>query len=300
MSKKPYGLIVLLLLASITWAGSFITVRLSYTEIPPIMLGFLRFLVATPLMILITILLKKPVFVPKKEFPTVFVLSLTGVTLLYIFQFQGVALTTASISSVLISTNVLLIAIFSGMFLHERFSLKKIFGILLCFIGVIIVVLSQTNNVAVQFNEMFLLGCIFVLLSAFCWMTYSIVGKKILKTHHPLTITSSVFLLGTVLYLPFVFNEAPQVIASLNLQGWMAVLYLGVFCSVFAYIAWYYALSKLEAAQSAVFLYFIPVFTIIFSLFIGEMPTVAFLIGTVFILYGVYITQKETLHSMSS
>jgi len=300
MNKTPYGLIALLFLSSLTWAGSFIVVRLSYQEIDPIMLGFLRFLIATPLMILVTVFFHKPVFLPKKEFPTVLILSLTGVTLLYIFQFQGVALTTASVSSVLISTNVLLIAVFSNIFLHERFTLKKIFGILLCFSGVIVVVFSHANNQAVSFNSAFLLGCVFILISAFCWMIYSIIGKKILTRYHPLTITSNVFLVGTLLYLPFVFTSIPSVISKLSIDGWIAILYLGVFCSVFAYVAWYYALSKLEAAQSAVFLYFIPVFTILFSLFIGEKPTGVFLIGTIFILYGVYITQKETFKTISS
>lgn len=300
MNNTPYRLIALLFLSSLTWAGSFIVVRLSYQEITPILLGFLRFLIATPLMILVTVLLRKPVLLPKKEFPTILILSLSGVTLLYIFQFQGVALTTASVSSVLISTNVLLIAVFSSIYLKERFTIKKTFGILLCFCGVIVVVVSHANNQAVTFNLSFLIGCLFILISAFCWMIYTVVGKKVLDVYHPLTITSTVFLVGTLLYLPFVFTAVPSALTQLSVDGWIAILYLGIFCSVFAYVAWYYALSKLEAAQSAVFLYFIPVFTIIFSLFIGEKPTIAFLIGTVFILYGVYITQKETFKTTSS
>jgi drug/metabolite transporter (DMT)-like permease len=72
----------------------------------------------------------------------------------------------------------------------------------------------------------------------------------------------------------------------------LAIIYLGVFCSIFAYLAWYYALSKTEAGKSAVFLNLIPVFTIIMSFFIGEIPTLLFLVGTILIIYGVYLTQK--------
>ena len=57
---KP-SLILLLVLISLVWAGSFIAVRLSVDEIPPIHLGFLRFLVATPIMVLILFISKKEI-----------------------------------------------------------------------------------------------------------------------------------------------------------------------------------------------------------------------------------------------
>jgi drug/metabolite transporter (DMT)-like permease len=293
MDKKIIIVYALLVFTSLSWAGSFIAVRVVYQEVPPVILGFLRFAVATPLMLLVAGLKKKPFLLPKKEIPRLIILGLTGVTLLYIFQFLGIAYTTASTAAVLINTNVLFIALFSAMFLHERFNWKKTLGILLSFTGVILVVIGQMNNEALNIDTTFLLGCGLVICSAMCWAVYTIVGKQLLKTYDSVTITTHAFLFGTVLYIPVVLPSIGSVLSEFSSIGWIAIVYLGVVCSIFAYIAWYYALSRFEAAQSAVFLNLIPLFTILLSFFIGEYPTAIFILGAVFIMYGVYLTQKS-------
>ena len=80
--NKNILLAFLLILVSFVWAGSFIVVETATQEMDPIDLGFLRFLVATPLMIVLVVLRKKPLKIPRKELPWLVVLGLTGVTLL--------------------------------------------------------------------------------------------------------------------------------------------------------------------------------------------------------------------------
>ncbi len=294
MDERKTAISLLLVLISLVWAGSFIAVKVTVDEIPPIHLGFLRFLVATPIMIALIFLLKKDRRIPiKKEFLSLVVLGLTGVTLLYLFQFIGIEYTTASTSSVLISTNVVFIVLLSTVFLKEVFSFKKTFGVVLSFVGVATVIFAQSNNEAVSFNNQFMIGCILVLLSAFCWASYSIVGKKLLAKYDPFTVTAYAFVFGTVLYLPFVFLDLVSVIQHVSFNGWMAVLYLAVLCSVFGYVAWYYALSKVDAGKAAVFLNFIPLFTIMLSLLlINEVPNLVFLVGAALIIFGVYLAQR--------
>mgnify|MGYP006273588465 CR=1 FL=1 len=291
---KPRLLLVysLLVFASLSWAGSFVAVRVIHQQIPPIMLGFLRFVVATPVMFFLLFVLKKPFFLPKQKIPQLLVLALTGVTLLYMLQFTGVAMTSASTGGVLINTNVLFISLFSALFLHERFTRLKTLGVLLSFIGVIFVMFGQMSNETIVFDSSFLLGSVLVILSAVCWAVYSIVGKHMLKKENSLVVNANAFLLGTFLFLPFVFSDIGLVLRHMSIEGVLAVLYLGLFCSVFAYIAWYYALSKSEAAESAVFLNFIPLFTILLSFFIGEYPTPLFLFGAGLIVLGVVLVQK--------
>lgn len=294
MRRSRSFIILLLVFASLTWAGSFVSVRLVYTELSPLYLGFLRFVLAAPLMFLVTIFLKRPLLLPKKEMPSIFILSLTGVTVLYVFQFFGVAYTTAATASVLINTNVLFISLFSALFLKEEFSRNKAVGVLLSFTGVVLVVYAQMTNETIIVDSMFIFGCILVLLSAVCWAVYSIIGKRLLKTYDPFTVNTNVFIVGVLLYLPLVIPDVFPAISNISLDGIIAVIYLGIFCSVFAYAAWYYALQHQQAAESAVFLTLIPLFTMILSFFIiGEKPTILFFLGAAFIMYGVYLTQKR-------
>jgi len=289
--NKNLIIAVLLILVSFVWAGSFIVVDITTKEMDPIDLGFLRFLVATPLMILIAVVRKKPLLLPKKELPWLVVLGLTGVTLLYLFQFFGIHFTNAPTASVLINTNVIFIAILSGLFLHETLTRRRVAGIVFSFIGVFVIMFSDILKQELTFDNLFFIGGILMLLSAFCWALYSFVGKRLLKTYDEFVITTYAFGFGTLFYIPFVLLHLGPVLQQTSLNGWLAVLYLALTCSLFGYLGWYYALKHIDASKAAVFLNLIPLFTILMSFFLGTSLTWFFLLGAALILYGVYLAQ---------
>ena len=277
-----------------TWAGSFVVVKDTVDEVDPIDIGFLRFVVATPIMFVIFLFTKNKKPMPKKELPSLAVLGLTGVTLLYIFQFIGIDLTTASTSSILINTNAIFIAIFSAVFLKEKFSKKKAAGVILSFAGVSTIVFAQITNENIVFSDAFVFGCILILLSAICWAVYSIIGKRLLKTYGAIEVTTYAFILGVIFYIPVVISDIFESVQKIPVNGWISIIYLGVFCSVFGYVAWYYALKNTDASKAAVHLTLIPMFTIILSfIFLNEILTPFFLVGAVLIIVGVYQTQKS-------
>ncbi len=253
----------ILVLVSLVWAGSFIVVQIVTEEIDPVSLGFLRFFVATPIMFLILLIRGKGISIPRKELPSLSILGLTGVTLLYLFQFIGIDITNASTAAVLINTNVIFIAILSALFLKETFGRKKISGVSLSFLGVIVIIFFNAPKETFLLENIFLLGCVLILLSAFCWAIYSIVGKRLLKTYDMFTVTAYAFALGSLFYLPFVISDIVTTLQTVTIGAWLAVLYLALVCTVFGYIGWYYALKKTEASKAAVFLNLIPLFTII-------------------------------------
>jgi len=289
---KNLIIIPLLVLVSFFWAGSFIVVEITTKEIDPIDLGFLRFLVATPLMVLLVLVQKKSISLPKKEIPWLIALGLTGVTLLYLFQFLGIFYTNAPTASVLINTNVIFIAVLSGLFLHEHLTKKRISGIVLSFLGVFVIMFSDISKQQFTLDNLFIIGSTLMLLSAFCWALYSFLGKRLLKTYDEVVITTYAFVFGTLFYLPFVFSHISPVLKQTSLNGWLAVLYLALACSLFGYLGWYYALKHIDASKAAVFLNFIPLFTILMSFFLGAQLTGFFLVGAGLIIYGVYLTQR--------
>lgn len=292
LMNKKHLIAFLLLLVSFVWAGSFLVVEAATKEIDPVDLGFLRFLVATPLMLLLVVLRKKPLKIPRKELPWLVVLGLTGVTFLYLFQFIGIHYTNAPTASVLINTNVIFIAILSGLFLHEALTGKRIAGIALSFIGVIVIMVSDIQKQQWTLDNLFFIGGILVLLSAFCWALYSFVGKRLVQTYDEFVITAYAFGFGTVCYVPFVILDIHLVFQQISLNGWLAVLYLALTCTLFGYLGWYYALKHIDASKAAVFLNFIPLFTILMSVFLGANLSWFFFLGAGLIIYGVYLTQK--------
>ncbi len=290
--NKNILIALLLILVSLVWAGSFLVVEAATKEMDPIDLGFLRFLVATPLMFLLVVLLKKPLSLPKKEIPWLIALGLTGVTLLYLFQFLGIHYTNAPTASVLINTNVIFIAVLSGLFLHEALSGKRIIGIVLSFIGVFLIMFSDLSTQQITFDNLFFIGGVLMLLSALCWALYSLIGKHLLRRYDEFVITTYAFGLGTLFYLPFVLLHIGPVLQQTSMNGWLAVFYLALTCSLFGYLGWYYGLKHIDASKAAVFLNFIPLFTILMSFFLGTSFSWLFLLGAGFIIYGVYLTQR--------
>ncbi len=291
--NKDYLLAVLLAFVAIFWGGSFLVVKYMASEITAVDLGFLRFLIATPLMLLYCIFTKKLEVPSRRQIPSLVVLGLTGVTFLYLFQFVGIRLTNASTASVLINTNVIFITVLSFVFLHERTTVRQVVGVALSFGGVVGVVFSNISISQLNFSNSFFLGCLLMLLSALCWAVYSVVGKQLLRSMNNLTVTTYAFLLGTILYLPFVFRSIPGALSVLSFSGWLAVLYLGLFCSIFCYLGWYNALSKIDAGRAAVFLNVIPLSAIGLSVVVGELITPLFLVGAVLIVYGVHLAYKK-------
>lgn len=83
-------------------------------------------------------------------------------------------------------------------------------------------------------------------------------------------------------------------IPALSVNGWLGVIFLGVFCSGLAYIAWYDALQALSTAETGVFLYIEPLIAMVVAFFVlGEPITVASLIGGGVILLGVWLVNKS-------
>lgn len=290
--RQSYGMSLLLLLIALTWAGSFVVVKHVTDVVDPVQLGFLRFLVATPLMMLVLFFRRKSLVVSWSMMPRMILLGLTGVTFLYIFQFSGISRTTAATAGVLINTNVVFIALLSMIFLHEQLSRQKVIGIALSFMGVIVIIWSHSSTSTFVITPDFIFGVLLVIGSAFCWAIYSIIGKDVLRNYDSIAVTTTAFLWGTLLYLPIV-PDVWGVIPSISMIGWLSILYLAVFCSVLAYLGWYYILQKMPASSAAVYLNFIPLFTILLAMLLGEIPSFIFLFGAGLIIYGVYLAQHD-------
>lgn len=241
--QKRYALLTSIV--ALIWGGSFIAIKIGVENIPPILLAFLRFAIVSPFMLAFSMIRKKSK-IAIGELPMLIVIALTGVTLLYILQFTGVKYTSATNASLLINTNVLFIAIFSWIFLKEQFSYRKLAGISLGFAGAALVILN--GSFSLSYSS---IGDVLIILSAICWAVYSVLGKKMLRNYDAFSLTTYAFVIGTLLFIPFIYRDIWKL--RISITEWLIILYLSLICSVFAYVAWYYVLEKVNATEVAVF-----------------------------------------------
>lgn len=289
--------IITLSIVAITWAGSFIFIKLGLREVPPVTLALLRFALAFPVIGIVTLLTganKDVEMNLKKDFVPLSILALTGVTLIYIFQYYSMKYTSASTGSIVMNTTVIFMAIFSAIILKEKIGARKILGILLAFFGLFIT-LSKNSLEIFRFNSQELLGDVLMIGSAICWAIYSIYSKKTLQSYSPMVSTTVVFGLGAFYLVPFALLESPlSVIPKITWLGWTSILYLSLLSSVFGYVLWNRGLTRMETVKAGMFLYLIPILTMIFSyLFLGEEITYATVAGGALVIIGVYLTETS-------
>jgi len=273
------------------WGSSFSLIKLGLDQTPPITLAFIRFAIASPILLIYTYF-KNPLSFKRSllhDWKTFVLLGLTGVTLPQIFQNIGLQSTSASNSSVIVASNPIWIILFGKFLLGEKLTHRKLVGVIFGFFGVIIVIV-QGEAVSIT-NPASSIGDLITLGSALCWALYSTLGKAYLHSHSARLTTSLSMVSGTFMLIPFMmFTESP-IIPSTPIS-WLYLIILGVFCSGLAYLWWYQILVEEETSKVGLFLFFIPIVSIaVANLLLFEIPSLNFLAGTFLVVLGIMIAE---------
>jgi len=277
-----------------------VVVKIALKEgLTPISIATFRFLIAGGLF-LITILIEKKtrrnykLLVEKKDFPILLFLALTGVTFFFTAQYTGIQMAGASIAAILVCLlSPVLITLLSTIIFKEHLVKKQVFGIGIAALGTVIVVTGGT--ISFPGDREFLLGSLILLFTPVLWATYSLVGKKITDRYSPFLVVAYVNVLGGLCLIPFSLAENSFCqIFTMSLNGWLAILFLAVTCSLLGYYIWFYVMKQVGATITSSFLFAEPLVTVLFAIiFVGErlgmfIPTGAFLI-----FIGVYLIARK-------
>lgn len=218
-----------------------------------------------------------------------------GGSLYFIAENMALEITLASNVSLLICTAPIITAIFSRLFYKESIHRNFIYGSFIALLGVALVVFN--GNYMLKINP---LGDMLTLIAAASWALYCLVLKRLSRTYSTLFITRKVFFYG-VLSLCFYFIFSPLNIKSeLIIQPvvYLNLLFLGIVASMLCYIMWNCTLKVLGAAQTANYIYIVPLVTILTSaLFLQEPIGIISLVGALCIIGGVYWAEKAKKNS---
>lgn len=145
-------------------------------------------------------------------------------------------------------------------FFKEKASLTIWLLGIIAFIGVFLLVGLSDNE------EISLIGCLLVLASTIVVALWLRLSKSVLGNLNPKVYTALSLQLGTLIGLPFMLLLVKDWNINFSYSSIIALLYLGIGCSLFANWAWNKGLSETETNKSGIFLALEPVFGVLFSI----------------------------------
>jgi drug/metabolite transporter (DMT)-like permease len=280
--------------AAVVWGASFVATKLALQDISPITIVWLRF--AMGIVILgVAVAVRKQFSMPKtNEWGYFALLGFLGITFHQWLQSNALRTSEASTTAWIVATTPVFMALLGWLVLKESLNSVKIIGIVLAFVGVLLVV-SDGNLASISVGKFGAPGDKLILVSSMNWAVFSALSRRGLKTYSASSMIFFVMLFGWLFSTAlFIFGGNYSEISNLTVQGWLGVAFLGIFCSGLAYIAWYDALQALSTAGTGVFLYIEPLIAMVVAFFILAEPiTVASLLGGGIILFGVWLVNKN-------
>lgn len=256
-----YQGIALALIAVIIWSGNFIIAKALAHQIPPISLAYFRWLTACALLVPFAWQnMKADWSKVKKQWLLLLFTALTGITLFNTFVYVA-GNTTTAINMALIGTtsSPVFATILAAIFLKETITLQRIFGMILCITGIILLLSKGKVHSLLKFN--FQTGDWWILLAGFTFAIYNVLVRKKSVYFSALGFLGWIFVIGTILL-------TPAFLVELNYWGLPpfqtstigSILYLGLGTSVISFLCWNAAINRMGTATTALFGNLIPLF----------------------------------------
>ncbi|MGE5140181.1 MAG: DMT family transporter [Rudaea sp.] len=286
--------------AVIFWGASFIATKIAAREVQPFTVIWLRFGIGVLILGAAVAVRREFTAIPLAELPYFALLGFLGITFHQWLQVNGLLTAQATTTAWIVTTTPVFIALLSALFLQERLGWLRASGIALAAAGVSLVV-TRGDLAALALGEFGEPGDILILISAVNWAVFTVLSRRGLAVHAASLMMLYVMGLGWLFTsIPFFAGPGLADIARLDLEGWIAIAFLGIFCSGLAYIFWYDALQRLPASQVGAFLYLEPLVTmVVAAVVLSEHLTLAAALGGATIILGVWLVSRPSAETIA-
>ena len=221
-------------------------------------------------------------------------LGISGGSVYFLTENAAMLYTTATNTSLIVCSCPLFAMMLVALVYRksERFTKMQVTGSLLACAGMAAVVLNGRFVLHLSpIGDMLAFG------ACLCWAVYSLLMKSVTERYSTFFITRKVFFYGLVTILPYylLFPGFPPLHVILSSQVLWNLLFLSVIASMACFLIWNWVIHQLGAVVATNWVYFNPVTTILFAWWLlHEQITPWFLLGTVLIIVGMYLTSRTS------
>lgn len=288
--KETFG--HLLAIATVfIWGTTFISTKILLKAFTPIEILFLRFIIGW---IALSLAYPHRLKIKDRKQELYFAgAGLSGITLYFLLENIALTYTFASNVGVIISIVPFFTALAAHLFLEgERLKLQFLVGFLIALAGVFLI--SFQGASVLKLNP---LGDILAVLAAAVWAIYSILTKKISEfQYHTVQTTRRIFFYGLIFMIPalFIFGFHPSITLLMQPINLFNIVFLGLGASAICFATWNMAVRILGAVKTSVYIYMVPVITVITSvLILHETITGLGVCGIILTMAGLFISENK-------
>lgn len=275
-----YSLLVL------AWSSAFPAVKIGLSYSPPLFFAGLRTLLGGLFLLLPAFVLNGAVR-PKKMLP-----HWLWTTLFFSFLFFGcqtfsVYYLPSGLTAVLIYLQPILVGWLSRYWLGEPLTWNKTVGLLLGFLGVLVVGWEGVGG------SLSLAGILFGLAAAVGWGVGTVYVKRVQQQVPLLWLLGGQFVIGgcVLLLISAIFENWSEV--SWNLPFWLSMLYTSLVCISITWVLYFVMIEQGETSRVAANMFLVPLVSVLMGVvFLQESVSYYLLVGGGFIVAGIFLVNR--------
>jgi drug/metabolite transporter (DMT)-like permease len=283
---------LLFLVLGLMWGSSYLFIKIGVDAgLPPLTLVMARLFIGGALLLAVVRLAREPFPRTLREYAKLSVLGFFGIALPFYMITVAEATTDSALAAVLVSPVPLFVIPMSALFLHdEKLTPARILGVIVGLVGVAILVGFDPASLARNdfFAELLLVA------SAVSYAIAGVYAKKYIVGYRPMI--PALFEVATALVMvavaAFIFERPWE--APINADSVVAVAWLGLFGSGFAFLIFFRLIRNWGATRTSTVAYMMPVVGIALgAIFLAEAITLNRVIGTVLVIGGVALVNVK-------
>ena len=288
---RRYRVDIVLLLVAVVWGGSYLSAKV-LTELASVSAVLsLRFLVAA-LALLIVWLVRRERPPSRRALGVGVLLGTTQASILWL-ETQGVSITSATNAGLIISLTIILTPILESVAARRWLPRPFFVAAVVAVVGVALLV---SGNGFAEPN----VGDLLILAAALVRALHvTLMGRLTLgRSDSTITLTLLQAIVGAIVFTAFDLPGLVAAVTSFDLAAWIGVLYLGLACSVFAFLAQMWAIRRTSAARASLLMGTEPVWAVLVGVSLGS-ETLGLLgaLGAALIIAGTFWGQRiEAAH----
>jgi len=296
-----------LILSAFFWGGSAIAGKLAMQYFSVSVVTFSRFSIAALVLGLLYFKELKTHNLSPLVHLKIALTALFGVALCYYFYFRGLHLSSAFNAGIIEATILCLTLFIAIIFRKEKKLPHQILGFIIAYIGVLYIIFN--GDIYRVFTLNYSIGDLLLLISTFCFAVYTILVERNKQNIKDSIFMFYIFYYGSLMLLlwPLYEYEFTSIIflkpasLSFSLISIIPILFMSIGGSVIAYLFFNQAISSIGAANASSFINFVPIITVLLSVFyLKESINISQWVGAIIIFFGVIISNYESKYKHDS